>query len=241
MNVTQALETLGLKRSATPDDIKQAYRDLAKVWHPDRFPNEPRLKQLGEETLKKVNEAYQTLQSYDIQSEPDNSSQYSRPETVPSTYPTPPQTTASAKRNAGAENVGVWIVWIGLGIGIFSIIMDKATTNKNSFEYFVDHPTERHEVAPQPAEPDKIEQVQSTPPALSTIYLCTIESYRQQMLEDEIDEVEQRHGDEFDKDAARKRIGAIPDSTIDAQRQSALAFTRKVARDAGKGEVCPGQ
>ena len=35
--VGQALETLDLGPNATLQEIKQSYRDLVKVWHPDRY------------------------------------------------------------------------------------------------------------------------------------------------------------------------------------------------------------
>lgn len=56
-------EILGLEPGASPEEVKQAYRDLAKVWHPDRFPNDPRLQQKAQEKLKEINEAYERLQS----------------------------------------------------------------------------------------------------------------------------------------------------------------------------------
>lgn len=62
VNEDQALRILGLERTATSVEINQAYRDLAKVWHPDRFPNDPRLQEKAQETLKRINEAYQIIQ-----------------------------------------------------------------------------------------------------------------------------------------------------------------------------------
>jgi COMPASS component SWD3 len=53
--------TLGLKPGASSEEIKQAYRTLAKQWHPDRFLNDPRLKQQAEERFKQINEAYEVL------------------------------------------------------------------------------------------------------------------------------------------------------------------------------------
>jgi hypothetical protein len=51
--------TLGVRSNATPEEVKQAYRDLVKVWHPDRFAeNDTRLKQKAEEQLKAINDAY---------------------------------------------------------------------------------------------------------------------------------------------------------------------------------------
>jgi hypothetical protein len=58
-----ALKTLGLKPAATPDEIRQAYRDLVKVWHPDRFGNDARLRAKAEEQLKRINAAFHTLES----------------------------------------------------------------------------------------------------------------------------------------------------------------------------------
>lgn len=49
---------LGVQAGAGPDEIKQAYRDLVQVWHPDRFAGNPRLQKKAEETLKRINLAY---------------------------------------------------------------------------------------------------------------------------------------------------------------------------------------
>jgi hypothetical protein len=54
---------LGLEVDAPPDQVRQAYRDLVKVWHPDRFANDPRLQQKANEKLKEINNAYKRLQS----------------------------------------------------------------------------------------------------------------------------------------------------------------------------------
>jgi len=59
-----ALAILGLERDASKSQIKEAYRDLAKVWHPDRFQNDPRLRAKAEATFKQVNTAYEALTGY---------------------------------------------------------------------------------------------------------------------------------------------------------------------------------
>lgn len=58
---------LGLEPHAPMPDVKAAYRDLAKVWHPDRFTHDPRLQQKAQEKLKEINEAYKELTSPDLQ------------------------------------------------------------------------------------------------------------------------------------------------------------------------------
>ena len=51
----------GLQPGASPKDIKQAYKDLVLVWHPDRFPNNHRLQKIAEEKIKEINTAYDKL------------------------------------------------------------------------------------------------------------------------------------------------------------------------------------
>ncbi len=53
----------GIQSGAGPDEIKQAYRDLVQVWHPDRFAGNPRLQKKAEENLKRINTAYASLLS----------------------------------------------------------------------------------------------------------------------------------------------------------------------------------
>ena len=55
---------LGLKAGASAEDVKKAYRNLVKTWHPDCFPNNTSMQQQAEEKIKEINEAYGTLKSY---------------------------------------------------------------------------------------------------------------------------------------------------------------------------------
>ena len=50
-------EVLGISRSATDQDIKSAFRKLAKEFHPDRNPDDAE----AEQNFKEVNEAYEVL------------------------------------------------------------------------------------------------------------------------------------------------------------------------------------
>jgi hypothetical protein len=54
---------LGMPPGASMEELKTAYRDLVKVWHPDRFAGNPRLQRKAQEKLKEINLAYERLQS----------------------------------------------------------------------------------------------------------------------------------------------------------------------------------
>ena len=53
-------EVLGVKPGASDDEIKRAYRELARKYHPDNYQNNP-LADLAEEKMKEINEAYDAL------------------------------------------------------------------------------------------------------------------------------------------------------------------------------------
>ncbi|MCQ4635359.1 DnaJ domain-containing protein [Anaerovorax odorimutans] len=53
-------EVLGVRQGASEEEIKAAYKELVKKYHPDRYQNNP-LADLAEEKLQEVNEAYDML------------------------------------------------------------------------------------------------------------------------------------------------------------------------------------
>ncbi|MBK5253665.1 MAG: J domain-containing protein [Peptostreptococcaceae bacterium] len=56
-----AYEVLGVSKNASTEEIKKAYRDLVKRYHPDKYQNNP-LADLAEEKLQEINEAYDYLE-----------------------------------------------------------------------------------------------------------------------------------------------------------------------------------
>lgn len=53
-------KVLGLRRGASDDEIRAAYHELVKKYHPDKYQNNP-LADLAEEKLREINEAYELL------------------------------------------------------------------------------------------------------------------------------------------------------------------------------------
>ena len=45
------------------DEAREAYVDMVRVWHPDRFTNNPRLRKKAEEKLKEINIAYSEIRA----------------------------------------------------------------------------------------------------------------------------------------------------------------------------------
>ncbi len=51
---------LGISPDASDDEVKKAYREMARKYHPDNYQNNP-LADLAEEKMKEINEAYDTI------------------------------------------------------------------------------------------------------------------------------------------------------------------------------------
>jgi molecular chaperone DnaJ len=55
--IDEAFGVLGLSKTASEDELKTKYKELAKKYHPDVYKDDP-------EKFKKINEAYQLIQDY---------------------------------------------------------------------------------------------------------------------------------------------------------------------------------
>ncbi|MBO4229804.1 MAG: J domain-containing protein [Clostridia bacterium] len=59
--MTDPYKVLGVSRDASDEDIKKAYRTLARKYHPDNYAGSD-LSDLAEERMKSINDAYDTIQ-----------------------------------------------------------------------------------------------------------------------------------------------------------------------------------
>lgn len=58
--MTDPYKVLGISQNATDDEVKKAYRKLAKRYHPDIYVNNP-LSDLAAEKMKEINTAHDTI------------------------------------------------------------------------------------------------------------------------------------------------------------------------------------
>lgn len=53
-------EVLGVSQNATDEEVKKAYREMVRKYHPDNYANNP-LADLAQEKMKDINEAYNAI------------------------------------------------------------------------------------------------------------------------------------------------------------------------------------
>jgi hypothetical protein len=101
-SLEEALTYLGLRSGASWKSVNDAYRDLVRVWHPDRFQNDERLRKRAEEQTRLLNRAIGLLrEGYDpnkirtVESRPHSNPRPTVPERPAEELRPEPQTTVA--------------------------------------------------------------------------------------------------------------------------------------------------
>ncbi|WP_040957649.1 J domain-containing protein [Planktothrix agardhii] len=92
MEIEKYYKILDLKPGVSLEEVRQAYRHLALIWHPDRYPQNSLLQIQAEAKFKEISHAYETLKthlSYPTSPAPPTFTTFTPPPTPP-TSPTSP-------------------------------------------------------------------------------------------------------------------------------------------------------
>ncbi len=99
---------LDLEAGASLEEVKRSYRELVKVWHPDRFRGDPKLQAKAEEKLKRINLAYERLSKEAATGAAHGTASQPQPKPYPPrTGPKPRATQAQSPNNPQPQPTGV--------------------------------------------------------------------------------------------------------------------------------------
>ena len=59
--LAECYRTLELQPTASLDEVKVSYRELVKVWHPDRFGSDAKLREKATKKMSEINDAYEKI------------------------------------------------------------------------------------------------------------------------------------------------------------------------------------
>jgi hypothetical protein len=126
-DLAKAYLALGLKAGASPEEIKQAYRDLVRVWHPDRFGHDERLRLIAQDKLKEINGVYEFLQAnvFEASITPD--------QTAPAEPEVTTDDTASAESpSATRSRATFWVILSTLVVALTAATVFLVTNKRRS-------------------------------------------------------------------------------------------------------------
>lgn len=121
--INRCYRALELEPGASLEQVKQAWRELVKVWHPDRFPNDVKLQRKAQERLKEINLAYEQLQEYLTSGTlpPQNHTSRSSSAQTPQWTPPPQSETDAATKTK--PSAGRWLLVLPAACVGYAIVM----------------------------------------------------------------------------------------------------------------------
>jgi hypothetical protein len=115
-------QTLGLTENASLDDALASYKDLVRVWHPDRFGHDARLRKKAEEQTSRINvamaqvrEFFKNPSAYRRQNEPQATHRSAPPTSAPPVAP------SLGKALAVHQRRGVSLAHIAFGLLVLQL------------------------------------------------------------------------------------------------------------------------
>jgi hypothetical protein len=147
----ESLRVLGLEPGASEDAIKDAYRDLVRVWHPDRFGSDARLRAKAEDRVRELNAAFEQLRAYRRSDFRRRKS--ARPAYRPSDFIVPPGP-ASAAEHVNHTGTGTSTI-LFLSVALIAIVAtilfmswNRASQQLSTTQEHIQTPSERPSSAP---------------------------------------------------------------------------------------------
>ena len=143
-DILESYRILDIGPNASLEEVKRAYRELARVWHPDRFPNDVLLHQKAQEKLKQINIAYERICGRGTHeprrpttSTRQSTSQQTRQSAPPPQSPPPRQSPQPVSRKpksrswfwgpAGRPRFA-WLLYLGFAIAAVSFVLPYLPT-----------------------------------------------------------------------------------------------------------------
>jgi len=68
LDLKWAYHVIGADHADTAESLKDRYRTLVKTWHPDKFANDPVMRERAEKKMKQINSAYQMVRDAPLRS-----------------------------------------------------------------------------------------------------------------------------------------------------------------------------
>lgn len=100
MTVQEALTILEIQGEPTAKSVREAYLEMVKVWHPDRFPDDAKMKVRATRKTQEINSAYGVMQEH-----------FRRPASPPVEPPPVPTTDAPATPSQPLPGSGNPVGW----------------------------------------------------------------------------------------------------------------------------------